>query len=299
MAIVSLLKPPKEQLFDIIYSENPELREFPLDWHQLGDPVVQHGARTRLSIVGNAGRHSDPQLSGIRNIFYTRVDLAQLLQQQKPLVVYGALTKRALTVFMAAQWGIEINPELIVDGPVESTATSVTLTFQNHELLILQDSIELQYIWSDVTDVGALLTVPALLGHDLPWPYPTHVNTTLTVEQLPGYPLPDITMWLPAVSMYWAVSDPAISLWLSVREVSGAYSPNQLVLAVSAASGGAYPWQCVDNENTPYNLWGSEIIYNGPAEGAMSSLYDSVIRIRTNGTYLHQGSGDIIIHYNS
>ena len=299
MAIVSLLKPPKEQLFDIIYSENPTLREFPLDWYLLGDPVAQFGARTRLAVVGDAGKHSDPRMSGIRNIFYNRVDLAQLLQQQKPLVVYGALTKRSLTAFMAAQWGILLNPELIIDGPVDSAETTLTLEFQNHQYLILQDSITLHYVWSDLTDVSALFTVDKLLGHDLPWPYPSHLSAVFTTAELPGYAMPDIVMNLTEVSKYWAVTDPDVSAYLASREVSGTYSPNQLTLAVAMASGGAFQWQCVDSENTPYNLWGSEIVYNGPALGDMAILYSHTIRIRTNSTYLHQGTGDIFIHYNS
>lgn len=299
MAIVSLLKPPKEQLFDFIYRENQELREFPLDWHQLGDPVVQHAARTKLTVIGDAGKHNEPRLSGIRNVFYTRVDLEQLLQRQKPLIVYGASTKRALLVFMAAQWGIELNPELVVDGPLDPLDAVTTLTFQNHELLIVQDSVEIHYVWSDLTDVSALLTTPNLAGYDLPWPYPEYIATKLTVSELSGYALPSIVMWLPEVSRYWAVEDTTISQWLSERIVSGPYSPNTLTLAVSMASGGTYQWQCVDNENTPYNLWGSEIVYNGPSEGPMASLYSQVLRLRTNSTYMHQGLGDILIHYNN
>ena len=298
MAIVSLLGAPQARLFEIIYDENPELREFPLDWYQLSEPKVQVGARTRISLVGDARKHSEPRLSGIRNVFYNRVDLTQLIRHQKPLIVYGATTKRSLTAYMARQWGIELNPELIVDGPIDPDGTELTLTFQNHKYLLVDDALTFQYVWAETTAVETLFTEPMLSGHDLPWPYPTALKNLFEVDQLNGLAAPSLLMHMPTVSRYWAVFDEATAQWLASREVGGSYSPNTLVAAVVMASSGAYPWQCVDSENAQYNLWASEIVYNGLSEGVMSSIATHVLKLRPNTTDYHQGIGEILIHYN-
>lgn len=298
MAIVSLLGEPQARLFEIIYRENPELREFPLDWYQLSEPKVQVGARTRLALIGDARKHTDPRLSGVRNVFYNRVDLSQLIRHQKPLIVYGATTKRALTTYMGRQWGIELDPSLIVDGPIDPDGTELTLTFQNHKYLLVDDELTFQYVWADTTAIETLFNTTQLPGHELPWPYPTSLKTLFETDRLNGMAAPSLLMHMPTVSQYWMVFDPTIVEWLASRVVGGSYSPNTLVAAVSLASNGAYSWQCVDTENAQYNLWASEIVYNGPSEGVMSTIATHVLKLRPNTTYYHQGIGEILIHYN-
>lgn len=296
MSIVSLTGTPLQCLMHLLMSENPGINQFPPEWYTFGTPRAQGGIRTALNVVGVSGKRSDPQLSGIRTVFYNRVDLDRLTKNLKPLTVHGATSTHAVLAPLADHWGIELSSELVVDAPVVPDATEVTLVFKNHEYLLLQDTLTLPIDWSDSIDLGTLFIVPGLNGFDPPWPYPVTLPGLFTAPELVGFSYPKLKFELAEVSKYWHVDDVAIADWLATRTVDGPYSPNALVEAVATACP-QYPWQCVESELQAYNLWGSVITYNGPATGVLATTYTRVFKLRVHSTYCLEASGELSIYY--
>lgn len=296
MSIVSLTGTPLQCLMHLLMSENPGINQFPPEWYAFGTPRVQHGVRTVLNVVGNPGKRSEAKLSGIRTVSYNRVDLERLTKNLPPLTVHGATTTHAALAPLAEHWGIELSTDFVVDTPIDSSSNTLTLVFKNHQYLLMQDTLTIPMDWSDSIDISQLFTVPKLNGFDPPWPYPVTLADVFTAPALAGFAYPKLKFELSEVSKYWHVEDAALVEWLAGRVVGGAYSPNTLV-ALLAAVCPQYPWQCVDSEYQAYNLWGSVITYNGPAEGVMSSRYTRVFKLRVHSTYCLEATGELSIYY--
>lgn len=299
MAVVSLKGTPREALLAIIVAENPELAKFPQEWLRFGPPKVQHADRTVLQIIGDAGTSSQQQMSGNLRAFYNRVDMIRLIQNQKPLPVYGATTIHGMLPAMAKYWGIELDPQLVEDGPLPTELGTVVVRFLDDQYLIKQSTVAIEFTWSDTVDIASLWRSTALDGLALPWPYPKSVRELWPTTELSGLAMPDLVFNMPEHSKRWDVTTAESVAFAAGRVVDGPYSPDALVRTVLEACKHAMPWVCVEHEQTAWNLWASTIVYNGPADGELAMAYTHVLRIRPNRTYFHEGTGDISIYYNA
>lgn len=297
MAVVTLVGTPRQALQNLLIAENPGMAQWPLDYITLGTPKQQLGCRTSLNIVGRAGKSVEALMSGNSTVFYNRVDMDQLTRGQHPLLVHGSTTAHGMLGALADQWGIVLDPAFVLDAPINTAGNTVTLTFLDNQSLIMQSSVTIPMIWSETIDLAGLWRTTKLNGLPLPWAYPENLATLWSVQALPGLAMPELLFSMPEMSKRWAVSDAVNTEFLATRVVDGSYSPSALVLALNTACSGAIAWQCVEHENTPYNIWGCSIVYNGPASGELAMAYSHMIKFRPNSVYFHEGVGDISIYY--
>lgn len=297
MAVLSLKGTPREALQAIIVAENPGLAKFPIDQFVLGRPKVQHEDRTSLQVIGNSGTANQQLMSGNLQVFYNRVDILRLLRNLKPLPVFGSTSVHGVLPTMAKYWGIEIDPLFVEDTPIDPAKDFFMLKFIDDQYVVRQSTVAVDMVWSDTVDIASLWRSTALNGLSLPWPYPKALNALWATTELSGLATPDLVFNMPEHSKRWEATDAVDAAWLAARTVDGPYAPADLVRVVLAACKQSMPWVCVENENTPWNLWASSIVYNDPATGDLAKAYSSMIKIRPNSVYFHEGVGDISIYY--
>lgn len=297
MAIVTLQGTPSQALRSVLLEENPRLGELSPSMLRLGLPKQQAGRRTSLQIIGDAGTAVQAQVSGNLIVFYNRVDMEQLTRGQKPLPVFGGTRIHSVLTAMSRYWGIQIDPQFVQDGELDTEADHVTLTFLDNQTLIMQPSVTFSMQWSDTVDIASMWRLTALDGLSLPWPYPQSLSSVYADTALSGLAMPELVYNMVEHSKRWEALATEDVAWLTTRTVGGAYAPADLVRVLAAASQGAMPWQCTETEKGAWNLWGSSIVYNGVAEGDLAKAYTHMLKIRPNSVYFHEGTGDISIYY--
>lgn len=293
MAIVNLTGSDVEVLKRIIAAENPNIVTIPESF-KFGLPFPGVGNRTSINVVGLPGKNSDVLTSGIRTVQYNRISLTDLFKGQKLLNVYGCVTTRDVLPIIEHVWGAVIDPNFIVDEPLNVGSDTVTLTYQNHTRVLMGDNVVIPVSWADSIDISLLFKDKFLDGFVLPWPYLQNVSEIFKLSLLDGFKYPELSIDMAALSEHWTVDDPAMVTWMITRTAGGPYSKQSMVDLFNSVYP-SIPWKFVDSEIESYNLWGSTIVDNKPS--SVIPGYTHVIRIRVNSTYFHNGTGVVSFHY--
>lgn len=295
MAIITLRGSPAQVLKEIIVAENPQLAEFPVTQFLLGTPLVQHGTRTMLNIVGNAGDVNTVSLSGNVEIFYNRIDLEKLIAGQHPLPINGVTSTHDVLATIGDIWGIVIDPQLVLSEPVQKDAPVVTLKFLDNKYLFIQDAVSIPVSWNNHIDISSLWRSTELEGLALPWPYPINIRSIWSVTELSGLEMPTLLYDMQKLSAEYTILPGTWGhRYCNFKKAGDDYAPQYLKDLMLLATNNTIPWETKNNEMLPWNLWGAEFVYNGPAT---DGIHDHELRIRPNSTYFHEGVGDISIFY--
>ncbi|MGL5377047.1 MAG: hypothetical protein ACRDAT_01915 [Cetobacterium sp.] len=294
MAIVNLMGADDLILMRSIIAENPKVNALP-GMPQFGAVRPGVGVRTSINLVGNPGTVAEAAVSGVRTVQYNRVDLTHLVAHQRPMMVYGCETTHDVLRLMAKNWGIEIDPRYVVSEALVADSDTVTLTFQNHNRILINDAVSFSVSWSNLIDVSTRFTESYLDGFVPPWSYMRNLAHIFTESYLDGFTYPSLTMNMEALSEFWHVHDTEMVKWITTRSASGPYSQSALLSLFNEAAP-QYPWTFLDSEIADYNLWNTVIVFNGASN--KYKMFNSVIQLRVNTTYFHQGSGIVSIYYN-
>lgn len=293
MPTINLSGSELDVLKRIIADENPGFSEIPNSF-KFGSPIPGVKSRTSINIVGLPGKRAEALVSGIRTLQYNRIDLGILFSGQKPLNVYGCVTTRDVLAVIKHHWGADIDPNFVIDEPLVEGTSDVTLNYQQHERVLMGNSVTLPVSWADTIDISLVYKDKVLDGFVLPWPYLQNVADIFTIKTLDGFTYPELSLDLGVMSEHWTVDDPQMISWMFTRTANGPYAKQSMVDLFKALAP-ALPWKFVDSEIETYNLWGSTIVSNS-ASSAIPG-YTHVIKIRVNTTYFHNGSGIVTVHY--